>query len=167
MSSSTAVVLHPVRRGDLARLNAIVNEPEVASMLDLIPPVPLDKTKDFFRYLQRTGGRMWSIHADGTIAGAAGILPGDPETKLSHSASLFIYLRTSCWGRGIGTQALRAALDEAKLAGLERIEVLVVESNARARRLFSKSGFEEEGLLRRAFKTGQEYQNLVVMARFV
>jgi len=102
-------------------------------MLDLIPPVPLEKTEEFYRYVQRTGGRIWSIRVGRAIAGAVGILPGDPETKLGHSASLFIYLSKRYWGRGIGTEALQAALAEAKQAGLERIEVLAVESNARAR----------------------------------
>jgi RimJ/RimL family protein N-acetyltransferase len=136
-------------------------------MLDLIPPVPLEKTKEFYRYVKRTGGRIWSIRVGRAIAGAVGILPGDPETKLGHSASLFIYLAKRYWGQGIGSRALQTALAEAKREGLERIEVLAVESNARARGLFTKNGFEEEGLLRKAFKTGQEYQNLVVMARFV
>ena len=167
MTSTTAVALRHVRREELARLNAIVNEPEVVEVLDLIPPVPLEKTEELYRYVQRTGGRMWSIHVNRAIAGAVGILPGHPGTKLSHSGSVFICLGKRCWGRCVGTQALQAALVEAKQAGLERIEVLAVESNARARRLFSKNGFEEEGLLRKAFKSGQEYQNLVVMARFI
>lgn len=151
----------------MARLNAIVNEPEIVEMLDLIPPVLLEKTEEFYRYVQKTGGRMWTIRVDGEIAGAVGILPGDPETKLGHSASLFIYLEKRYWGCGIGTQALQATLAAAKREGLERIEVLAVETNARARSLFKKNGFEEEGLLTKAFKTGREYQNLVVMARFV
>ena len=167
MTCHTAVTLEPVDEADLAALHAIISEPEVIRYLDLIPPVPLQKTREFITCATAGGGRVWGIRDEGALVGAVGLLPGEPATKLAHSASLFIYLQRRCWGKGIGSAALRAVLGEAKRMKLERIEVLVVETNRRALELFTRNGFAVEGLLKCAFKAGTEYQNLILLARLL
>ncbi|MDI6719678.1 MAG: GNAT family N-acetyltransferase [Methanomicrobiales archaeon] len=167
MIRHAAVALEPLDEDDLPALHAIVSEPEVNRYLDLIPPIPLQKTREFAATATAGGGRIWGIRVDGMLVGAVGILPGEPGTKLSHSASLFIYLTPRCWGRGIGSAALQAALGEAERLGFERIEALVAESNVRALGLFQQNGFAVEGRLRRAFKTGSEYQDLILLAKLL
>jgi hypothetical protein len=46
------VSFEPARESDIERLNRIVNEPDVVRYLDLIPPVPLEKTQAFFSSMQ-------------------------------------------------------------------------------------------------------------------
>jgi len=67
-------------------------------------------------------------------------------------------------GRGIGGFSLKCALKHAfKDLGLHKVYLTVLESNARAQRLYEKNGFEREGLLRDAvFKDGL-YHNMVQM----
>ncbi len=167
MSRHAAVTLKPLDEDDLPALHAIVSEPEVNRYLDLIPPIPLQKTREFVAEATAGGGRIWGIRVGGTLVGAVGLLPGEPGTKLSHSASLFIYLARRCWGKGIGSAALQAALGEAERRGFERLEALVVEANVRALALFQQNGFAVEGHLRRAFKTGTEYQDLILLAKLL
>ncbi|HZD43060.1 MAG TPA: GNAT family protein [Methanomicrobiales archaeon] len=167
MPQDPAITLDPSREEDLPRLNEIVNEPDVVRYLDLIPPVPFKQTLEFFWIVKVSGGMMWSIRVEGEVAGAVGLIPEMKHTKLAHGAGLFIYLEKPYWGQGIASFAIRFALDQAKEAGIERIEVLVVDKNTRALELFQNNGFEYEGLLKKAFKDDGEYQNLVLLARLL
>ena len=67
-------------------------------------------------------------------------------------------------GRGIGEALIRAALDKARSAGLERVELTVRESNMRARKLYEKVGFITEGVNFRAVKIAGRYENRICMA---
>jgi len=68
-------------------------------------------------------------------------------------------------GRGYGRAALREikriAFEE---MGAHRLWLDVVEGNKRAERLYASEGFSVEGILREAFKHGDEYASLVVMS---
>lgn len=67
-------------------------------------------------------------------------------------------------GKGLGTFAVDAAVSHAFLdLNLNRVELDVLESNSRARHLYQKIGFKEEGVRRcAAFKDGN-YVDMVSM----
>ena len=69
------------------------------------------------------------------------------------------------WGKGHGTDALRAICDfgfgELRL---QRISLLVYEGNERARRSYQKAGFIPEGTLRRAHYARGEHHDVHVMS---
>jgi ribosomal protein S18 acetylase RimI-like enzyme len=67
-------------------------------------------------------------------------------------------------GHGIGTQLIRSTLDAARSQGLHRVELTVRESNVAAIGLYTKVGFETEGLHRDAVKVDGVYENIVCMA---
>lgn len=147
---------------DLERLNDLVNEEDIVRYLDLIPPVALKQTKDFFEFMKIRNGLWWCIRAGEEIIGSIGIIPGAQGTKMGHSGEMFIYITGDFWGRHIGTKAISYAVSEAKKTGLERIEVLVAEGNLRAVRLYETNGFLLEGRKRNAFKIGDNYQDIMV-----
>ncbi len=68
-------------------------------------------------------------------------------------------------GKGIGSEATRMMLDHAfRNLNLHRVYLTVLESNARAREMYTKHGFKVEGVLRDAvFKNGT-YVNFVLMS---
>ena len=68
-------------------------------------------------------------------------------------------------GKGIGTFSVNAMLDHAfDDLNLNRVELGVLEGNARARHVYEKCGFRIEGLKREAtFKCGR-YEDMLVMA---
>ncbi len=68
-------------------------------------------------------------------------------------------------GRGIGTDAINAALDF--IFGsyeLERVWLTTEASNARAQRSFEKAGFQVDGTIRHHFRRGGEWRDSVLMA---
>ena len=68
-------------------------------------------------------------------------------------------------GRGVGTYSLGAALAHAfDDLGLNRVELDVLESNARARHLYEKLGFSYEGVRRQAVWKPGGYLDLMHMA---
>ncbi|NJE81115.1 N-acetyltransferase [Olsenella sp. SW781] len=68
-------------------------------------------------------------------------------------------------GRGLGTFAVDAILSHAFLdLNLRRVELSVLSSNERARRLYRRAGFTEEGVRREAVLKGGRYEDMVTMA---
>ena len=66
-------------------------------------------------------------------------------------------------GRGIGMRLLRSAIDAARIAGFERIELSVFGHNARAAALYRKAGFVHEGTRVRGKKLDGEYDDVHIM----
>ena len=152
---------------DLVRLNELVNEPEIARYLNLIPPVPFQKTLDFWMFIQDRGSLLWCIRDGAGTVGAIGVIPGEPGTKISHAAVFFIYLEPACWGRGIGEKALRFLENEVRDRGYSRLECSVAVPNLRAIRLYEKAGFTREGIKRKAFRDDDGYADLVMMGKLL
>lgn len=158
-----ALSFSPVLPEDLPRLNELVNMPGIARYLNLIPPVPLQKTLDFAEFA-RSRGTLWrSIRAGGRIVGSFGLIPEPAETKLAHTATLFIYIEPACWGRGIGGRAVDHALHEAKTRGFLRVECVVVEENRAAVALYEAHGFRREGRKVGAFLDEDGFHDLLMM----
>ena len=81
----------------------------------------------------------------------------------AHTGHLGMGLLPDYRGRGIGTRLLRAAIDAARTAGFERIELSVYAGNARAVALYRKSGFALEGTRVRGKKLDGEYDDVHMM----
>jgi RimJ/RimL family protein N-acetyltransferase len=68
-------------------------------------------------------------------------------------------------GRGIGARLLSACLAEAWAVGLLRVELEVFSDNARARGLYNRAGFSEEGVRRSARVVDRMAQDVLLMAK--
>ncbi len=159
-----SIAIDPVTESDLPEMNRLVNDPIVSRYLDLVPPISLARTFDFFRYVREEGGACWTIRVDGTLAGTVGLIPADLSTRLGHTASVFVYLDTAWWGRGLAAQGIRVCVDEARRRRLVRLEALVVDENERSRRLLLRSGFVIEGVRRCGFRGDDRYHDLLALA---
>ena len=74
----------------------------------------------------------------------------------------------SYWGQGIATVMMEEMLDWVKeYSTLSRVELEVVAVNKKARRLYEKFGFEEEGQLKNGVKIGDGYEDIVLMAKHI
>lgn len=82
-----------------------------------------------------------------------------------HCARLGISLAVGARGIGLGSALLESALEfSRKQVRLERIELGVLADNHRARALYRKYGFREEGVRRGAFKfeSGQRVDDVLM-----
>jgi RimJ/RimL family protein N-acetyltransferase len=85
-----------------------------------------------------------------------------PEDR---SANLRILIGPAGRDRGLGSEAVRLLVDHAFAAtDLERISLEVMDFNPRARRVYERAGFVEEGRLRGAFRFDDEPVDVIVMA---
>ena len=99
---------------------------------------------------------------DGILVGLVRLHGAEPETGI---AELDIYLgEKDHWGRGLATDAVRAAcrhgFDKMRL---HKITLTVVPENEAAHRVYRKVGFVDEGRLRQTFRRdGRWYDQLTM-----
>lgn len=104
-------------------------------------------------------------HGD-CIVGEAG-LQGGALVRTRHVASLGMAVRRTHWGRGIAGALIAGLEDFARDAGILRIELSVMAHNARARALYRRLGYVEEGVLRWAARIDGTLIDEVAMAKLL
>jgi len=158
----------PATETDLARMNELINDPEVIRYLNILPPVSMDRTHAFFNFVQAKGFPVWCLKLPdvGTV-GVASLIPEDPSTKLGRNATFALYLMPACWGKGLGKATMQFLEAEALKRGLHRLECTVAADNSRAFRLYEGLGFVREGVKRKAFFNGSQYEDLVLMGKLL
>lgn len=106
-----------------------------------------------------------------SVTGIVGIggLSRFPGRKLSHKALLWgMYVREAARGLGIGRALVDSLLAHARSVHVELVQLTVVTTNIRARRLYERSGFTVYGVEADAVKlyvdAGVEYLDEALMA---
>lgn len=107
----------------------------------------------------------WAIVriSDDQVVGEVVLNGLDPDNA---SANFRISLvGPTAYGRGYGTEATRLVVDHAfDVAGLHRLHLQVYDFNPRARRVYEKCGFVEEGVLRDALRWDGAWHDAITMA---
>jgi len=98
-----------------------------------------------------------------TLVGTVGLLVPD-TAKLRHKGVLWgMYVRPEARGTGLAA-ALVARVAEQARGTAEEVQLTVVTSNTAAVRLYTRAGFSQYGLERRALKIGTQYYDEALMA---
>jgi RimJ/RimL family protein N-acetyltransferase len=150
--ASGAVFLRPFERSDAAAYRRWSADAEVIHLASLGPPLSLVQAEHRVEQLAAEHGKeaydfaICLVDGERPI-GAASLFRLDLENG---SAELGISIgEKDEWGKGYGTDAVRALVDfgfgELRL---ERIHLEVWTENPRARRVYEKVGFVHEGTLR-------------------
>lgn len=113
--------------------------------------------------------------ANGTIlalwthARIAGFCKLEPKSLngYRHVVVLRIALLKPYRYKGLGRHLLEASVDWARVNGFRRIELTLNINNLTARKLYDRSGFSQEGLLKAHYFDGQHYADEWVMARML
>ena len=99
--------------------------------------------------------------SDGQLIGDVAIHEASPENRAGWLALVF---GPDARGQGFGSDALRVLCRFAfEMMNLNRLELEYVGSNDRARRVYEKAGFREEGRRRDAYFILGRYEDAVVM----
>jgi len=93
----------------------------------------------------RAAGQVWGIAVDGDVIGCLGVR--QDAGWLRCNAEVGYWIGRQYWGRGIATQALRAASDWAfsNMDELTRLYAPIFDWNEASQAVARKSGFEYEG----------------------
>ena len=164
-TSHLSIQFLPIQESELGRINELSNMPEIAEHFETIPPVPMETTLALWQYIQNGIVSLWGIHTGDRIIGGAGYYAQPPGTRLSHSATFFLYIEPGYWGKGIGTKTIQFLEEEVRKKGYRRMECMVADTNPRAIRLYEQLGFELEGKKRGAFFIDGRYVDLLMLGK--
>lgn len=144
--------LRPWRKGDEPSLVRYANNRNVSGNLKDRFPFPYTDA-DAREWIEHVAGREpacnFAIVVDGTAVGGIGIELG--QDVFRRSAEIGYWLGEPFWGRGIASEALRAATDYAFATfDIIRLEAGVFGWNPASARVLEKAGYTLEGRLRQA-----------------
>lgn len=143
------------------------NDAEVTEFLSMRYPLSHAQEKDFVERTSAIGyaGASFAIEtlAEGRLIGGGDLRTGSPEDR---RAEVGIALGDkTAWEKGYGTDAMRTLCHVGfSEMNLHRIELWVHSENARARHVYEKIGFQEEGVRREAFFKAGRYRDMVLMS---
>ena len=150
MQSGPLVTLRAFERQDAETYRGWINDPEVAALVDRAGPVTAEEHARWYEAL--VGAPDHHVFAVEETDGRAFIglvwLYGVHARHRRAEVRIVIGERRA-WGKGRGTDALRALADVAfDTLGLEKLWADVLATNPRAVSAFERAGFTREGLLR-------------------
>lgn len=101
---------------------------------------------------------------DGKIVGLA-TLDRSNLVKIHHTATFGINILKEYCGQGIGSLLMGKVIEWAEYNGVEKIDLEVFANNTSGIALYKKYGFVEEGRKRKAIKTNEGYEDMLIMGR--
>jgi ribosomal-protein-alanine N-acetyltransferase len=107
--------------------------------------------RSFENLLRRDDTSLWAAVADDAVVGYAVVWYVAGEAELGNLAVAPEWRR-----RGLGARLLEFAVERAGERGVERIYLEVRVSNAAARELYEKHGFDQVGIRRRYYRSPVE-----------
>jgi RimJ/RimL family protein N-acetyltransferase len=165
---SDAVRLRPLALSDLDHVMTWVNDREIVGNFAAFSGKPFtrDEEKAYLeRLLASTQDRVFSVEraTDGGYVGQVGIHQIHAPSRVGRLAC--IIASRSEMGRGFGTAAIRLVLDWAfREARLHKVWLMCFKENVRARGIYSRVGFVEEGVLREEYLHEGVYHDMVRMS---
>jgi RimJ/RimL family protein N-acetyltransferase len=140
-------------------LGAVIDERKYLATLHNFP---LSETAAFVARNIEGNSPQFVADAAGTIVGWCDV-HRETLDSYAHVGHLGMGVAAAWRGRGVGERLMRATLDAARSAGLEKIELSVYATNTRARALYEKVGFVLEGTRVRGRKVDGEYEDVHIM----
>lgn len=133
---------------DWRALRPLTNDGDVMRFINYGVPWTDDQRRTFVnkqcRQYEQLGYCYWKLLDRGThrLIGFCGVQP----LLDSHETQIGWWLVKDCWGRGLASEAARAALDDAfTRAGLQRVVALAMPDHHTSRRIMEKLGMTYEG----------------------
>jgi RimJ/RimL family protein N-acetyltransferase len=158
------VTLRPVAAEHAEGLFELVSDPEVRRLTGSHGEISLEASRQWYASRGGHDDRLdLAVVADGRYVGEVVINELDPGNL---SCNLRIALVGSrAFGKGYGTEAIELVLDHVfGTTALHRVSLDVHSFNERARHVYKKVGFVEEGVLRDALFWDGEWHDSVVMS---
>lgn len=162
-------LVRPAKPGDAKRCLAVVWE-----ATNERPRTLMTSPEEFWSPRQwRKHRRGWDAdgvwlvaEVDGTVCSSLGAERGK-RPRERHVAEFGITVGAAHRGNGVGRAMLETLEVWAREFGVERIQLRVFDTNARARALYERMGYVEEGVERLAVKFPDEYIDAVRMAKLL
>lgn len=115
-------------------------------------------------FISSTHKVFWVVEMEGAIVGFCVGL-GSLAKRNKHNLYCVMGVLQAYTGQGLGALLLDALESWAQSAGFSRIELTVMAHNHKARKLYLKQGFEEEGIKRQSLKVDGHYVDEIYMSK--
>jgi ribosomal-protein-alanine N-acetyltransferase len=152
---------------DAKRFFEILNSPNFTYFT--VKPKTIEEEKVFIRknFKKQCANfeHNFTILLDGAIVGACGF---KVDQHRPHIAEIGYFVDEAYWGRGIAPAAVKL-LEEIGFGklGLGRIEIWMNPLNRASERVAIKSGYLKEGLMKKAQKNGDVYNDEYLYAKVI
>ena len=157
------VVIRPIAIADIEQFRDVTDVVmRERAYLAFVEGFPIDEAAAFVARNVRLGNPQLVADDAGRIVGWCDIRR-ETIPVYAHVGHLGMGLLPEYHGRGVGERLIRASIDAARAAGLERIELTVYARNVRAAALYRKVGFAHEGTRVRGKKLDGEYDDVHMM----
>ncbi len=160
----TLVRLVPLGPEHFADEWALLQDQEARRLTGTHATFTRDQIEAWLAKVRVAGDRAdWAVlrAADGAFLGEVVLNDLDEDNR---SVNFRIVLASHAHGQGYGTEATRLAVEYAFEAGLHRVHLEVFAHNPRARRVYEKCGFTEEGRHRDALRWDGAWHDTFTMA---
>ena len=131
--------------------------------LALLEAPPLEASRAFLLGMKARGAIQLVALEGERVVGWVDIAPFELPTY-AHRGKLGMGVLPEHRGQGLGKRLFQACLDAAWAKGLTRIELEVRADNLRAKRLYERFGFRDEGVLRNAMRFEGQYFDCFTMS---
>jgi RimJ/RimL family protein N-acetyltransferase len=163
------VTIREIREDDAAGFLAMLTQLDQESRFMLLEPGERQTTADQqCERIRQTLGQPNSIvlvaECDGRIIGHVAAL-GEPYCRSRHTAHVVIGILRAFSGLGLGTRLLETLEQWAKEHGIHRLELTVMTHNERAIWLYSKMGYQIEGVQKDSLRVDGQYVDEYRMAK--
>lgn len=157
------IILRPVAAEDEKDINTLRRQPSVMHYTLGLPSERRASNQSFIKGLTANDHVVVAEYDHQVVGiGSLEVLSG----KLHYYGLTAMAVHDEFQNQGIGSRLLDHLLDIAdNYLGLFRLELDVVEGNARAVKLYKSRGFETEGTLRKAHFARGAFYNVLVMGR--
>ena len=167
MITGGKVRLRAFREDDLKNSVAWLNNPAVTRFLLQMRPWSLVEEKAWIDRVMRnedpTAVNFVVETTDGEYVGSTGLMHIDRRNRSAEAG--IVIGRPEEWGRGLGTDAMKALLRHGfEELNLHRVALRVYTFNERAIRSYQKLGFTEEGRLRQAVFRHGAWHDVILMS---
>lgn len=126
----------------------------------------LEQTRAFIDGILAGGGVQFLAVEGDRVVGWCDVVRSEIE-GMQHCGRLGMGLLAEYRSRGLGAELLERAVFAASKIGIERVELEVFSTNARAIRLYERCQFQHEGLKRKVRRLDGIKDDLVLMVRWV
>ena len=157
------VVIRPIALADIEQFRHVTDlVMRERSFLAFVEGFPIDEAAAFVARNVRLRNPQVVADDAGRVVGWCDIRR-ETIPVYAHVGHLGMGLLQEYRGRGIGERLIRTAIDAARAAAFERIELTVYGRNVRAAALYRKVGFVLEGTRIRGKKLDGDYDDVPMM----
>jgi ribosomal protein S18 acetylase RimI-like enzyme len=135
--------------------------------LEMTEPPPLEQVIGFqMSLIAQRGPIVYAVKDEDHVVGWCDVFPFE-SPRHAHRGSLGMGILPEYRGDGLGSRMLEATLKQAKVFGLEKVELCVYTTNHPAISMYEKFRFQREGIIKKYRKLDGVYYDALNMGLFL